>query len=152
MQVKNKFIFGCLIFKKCINHLSKQGKKQKIERFVYNVFNKIKRKYSLKGVIMLYEAIQLLIPPFLLVPIMLNGKIQFLPVPIRRHKKIQIAVQNFAKSILLEKKIQKGQIFENVVLETLLLIVFERQNSALTKKSQQISLTVENKKLLHFRW
>jgi small subunit ribosomal protein S7 len=149
---KNITIFNCILLKKFINHLMIKGKRQKIERIIYSVFSTIKTTYQISGLLFLYECISILLPPFLLVPIKLSGRVIFIPTILLRHKGQIIAMHELSKSIKLSKKINPNQKFEGLVLETLLLIVLEQQNTAIEKKNQKAVIAFANRKFVHYRW
>jgi ribosomal protein S7 len=129
-----------------------KGKRQKAEKQIYSVFFTIKGFYLMSGVLFLYESIRLLLPPFLLVPIKLSAKIHFIPTMLPAYKKQNIALHEFVKSIKEIKRIGANQKIEAIIIDSLLQLVFDGQNTGLLKKQQQLNLTIQNKTLLHYRW
>lgn len=145
-------IFKCSLTKKFINHIMLKGKRQKAENTIYRVFFNIKEFYLMSGALFLYECVRLILPSFLTVPVKLSAKIYFIPTILPAHKKYNMALHEFVRSIKEIKKVERKQHLDALILEALLQLVFDGQNTGLTKKHQQVMLTIQNKTMLHYRW
>ena len=151
-SVKRTNIFNCKLLKKFINHLMKKGKRQKIEKIVYKVFMAIQHTYQLSGLLFFYDGIRLLLPAFLLVPYKMGAATIFIPNILLCSKKPGMALHAFVASVNLAKNTNSNQKIETIILETLLYLVLEKQNTSLVKKYQTLEIAFTNRKFVHYRW
>jgi ribosomal protein S7 len=129
-----------------------KGKRQKIEKIIYTVFKRIQNAYQLSGLLFLYESVRLLLPAFLLVPYKMGATTIFIPNILLRSKKHGMALHALVASVKLAKKTNSTQKIETIILETLLYLVLEKQNTSLTKKYQTLETAFANRKFVHYRW
>jgi ribosomal protein S7 len=131
-------LLDCFWFKKFKNCFIKNGKKQKIERYLNFLFFKLKIIYKVRPILFFYDALQKLRPVFILVPKRKSTRIYILPTYLIGRQQYSVALRWLVNSI--KKSTYSTLLSEKIFLEfTLLLNIVEVANSTIVSNKSLLT-------------
>jgi small subunit ribosomal protein S7 len=134
------------LFRICVGHLIKKGRKSWAERILSDAFFLIKKKYRVDPPMMLLKAISLLKPTLGLRPKKKGGVIYRVPFLLKDTKQLSLAIFWLLQSV--RQKLGPSNDFSLTFCEEINDIVKGKMHSALKKKDEIHKLALTNRPFL----
>jgi small subunit ribosomal protein S7 len=147
-SIKNTLIFTEFlkkkIFKKFINTLMVQGKKEKIETILFNVLKRIK-KTNENPLIIFINAVKNASPLVIVKTVKKRKRINIIPRIISKTKQINYGILNIVKFLKKNKKIKTEIFFYSELIK-----ISNNGGDILNLKKEVYNIAFENKLLVKF--
>lgn len=140
-------IYNSVIVAKFINHIMKDGKKEKAMKIFYKAMNIVKEKTGQNPLKVFQTALKNVAPVVEVWPRRIGGATFLVPRQVRSERRFQKAV----KWIIEAARNKKGKpMFEKLAEE--LIAAFNEEGDAYKKKTEMHKLAETNKAFAHFGW
>ncbi len=140
-------LYNSIITSKFINCFHKQGKKSLIEKKIYNVFLKLKKK-NINSLLLFFYCIEIVKPTMVALPSVKSGVTHYIGSSLTFQEQYFTSVRWLCQSINL----QKNKNFELKFINELINTVFFFNSAALKKKKENYAIIFKNRALTHYRW
>ena len=150
VQKKIKLKYHRFLIQKLVNNFNKKGKKIKSQKFVKNIFLKIKLCFNKNPIILFAIALKKLKPFIETIKVRKSGKNYEVPVPLKKKRQLFIVLKWFISFIKSQKSYNSKEQFNKFSKEICNLVL--NKGLLLNHKKSIMKKCFENRAYSHFRW